>query len=467
MSSPDSHHFDVVIIGAGLSGLAAGVRARHLGKSVLILEKHTVWGGLNSFYKKGGYHFDVGLHAITNWVDSAYRGPRLPLQRICRQLRLRIEDFALEPQSQSSVVFDDCRLAFSNGLEQLLQSVKEAFPGQIDGFARLCERCVDYPPADADRPFVSSREVLRDYLDDRLLTEMVLCPLLYYGSAVEGDVDFDQFVILFNSIFREGLCRPRRGIRQILEVLVAKYSELGGEMRRGCGVESIVVRDGRVRELRLSEGRSVTAEVVLSSAGRVETERLRSDRPLDVAPARAGQLAFMENLWVLDRDPREAGFVDSIVFFNRGGGFAWRRPTDPVDLASGVVCIPSNFRHVRRPDRWLIRATHLANYRVWFELGAEGYKAAKARWAEASARAIEWVGGAFVGNVVYSDSFTPRTVTYYTSHVNGAVYGSPDKVRTGKTDLKNLFLCGTDQGLLGVVGAMLSGITMANVHARG
>jgi hypothetical protein len=28
----------------------------------------------------------------------------------------------------------------------------------------------------------------------------------------------------------------------------------------------------------------------------------------------------------------------------------------------------------------------------------------------------------------------------------------------------NLYLCGTDQGFLGIVGAMLSGISMANYH---
>jgi hypothetical protein len=27
-----------------------------------------------------------------------------------------------------------------------------------------------------------------------------------------------------------------------------------------------------------------------------------------------------------------------------------------------------------------------------------------------------------------------------------------------------LFLCGTDQGYLGIIGAMLSGITVANLH---
>jgi phytoene dehydrogenase-like protein len=63
--------------------------------------------------------------------------------------------------------------------------------------------------------------------------------------------------------------------------------------------------------------------------------------------------------------------------------------------------------------------------------------------------------------------FTPRTVRHFTGHLDGAIYGSPRKIRDGRTSLANLYLCGTDQGFLGITGAMLSGITMANVHVLG
>jgi phytoene dehydrogenase-like protein len=63
-----------------------------------------------------------------------------------------------------------------------------------------------------------------------------------------------------------------------------------------------------------------------------------------------------------------------------------------------------------------------------------------------------------------TDVFTPRTVRKFTGHLNGAIYGAPAKRRDGRTDLANLFLIGTDQGFLGVTGAMLSGISMANLH---
>jgi hypothetical protein len=44
------------------------------------------------------------------------------------------------------------------------------------------------------------------------------------------------------------------------------------------------------------------------------------------------------------------------------------------------------------------------------------------------------------------------------------VYGAPHKQLDGTTPLKNLFLCGTDQGYCGIVGSIISGISMANRH---
>ena len=40
--------YDTVIIGAGLSGLAAGIRLAYFDRSVCVLERHTTGGGLNS-----------------------------------------------------------------------------------------------------------------------------------------------------------------------------------------------------------------------------------------------------------------------------------------------------------------------------------------------------------------------------------------------------------------------------------
>ena len=70
-------------------------------------------------------------------------------------------------------------------------------------------------------------------------------------------------------------------------------------------------------------------------------------------------------------------------------------------------------------------------------------------------------------HVIDMDMFTPRTIQRYTWHDNGAVYGAPEKRLDGRTKFANLFICGTDQGYVGIVGSLLSGILVANRHLLG
>jgi hypothetical protein len=59
-----------------------------------------------------------------------------------------------------------------------------------------------------------------------------------------------------------------------------------------------------------------------------------------------------------------------------------------------------------------------------------------------------------------------RTIRRFTWHDNGAVYGAPEKRLDGTTHLNRTseFLCGTDQGFVGIIGAIVSGISIANQH---
>jgi phytoene dehydrogenase-like protein len=455
--------FDVVIIGAGLSGLAAGLRAAQFDKRVLVVERHSLWGGLNSFYKKQGRLFDVGLHAMTNYMAPGYRGPRIPLQRLTRQLRIPLQDLDIVPQHVSSTRFDDCVLPWGNGIESLAASVERAFPEERDGFARLAEALAPYPDAMNDRPWVSSRARMQEYIQTPLLREMLLAPLLFYGGAAAHDMDWGQCAILFNSIYREGLCRPKRGMRPFLKMLVERFREAGGEMWTRAPVERLVHRDGRVAEVVVKDRPAVQADVVLSSAGWPETEGLlEPERAKPPVRAEPGQLAFVESIWVLDRDPAEHGYDDAVTFFNAGTEFRWEAPEDDVDLRSGVLCCPNHYEGTEEPSFFAVRATHLAHPRRWFEFDEETYRTRKAAAVEASRRRVEEIVGPFGAEVHATDAFTPRTVHHYTGHVNGAIYGSAAKRPTADIGLDNLFLIGTDQGLVGIVGAMLSGVAVTN-----
>jgi len=484
-------HYDVAIIGAGMSGLAAGIRLAHFGKKVCIFERHNAPGGLNSFYSLAGRRYDVGLHAMTNFVRPGVKGT--PLGKLLRQLRIDRDEFALCEQKQSRVAFGprgETSLRFTNDFTVLEAEVAQKFPAQIDGFRRLVAVVRTHDDVALDAPAESARDVVRRHLSDPLLEDMLFCPVMYYGSATEHDMDFGQFVIMFKALYLEGFARPFDGVRVIIRVLLEKYRAAGGERRMKCGVRQIIAREGRASALVLDDGSEITAGEVISSIGAPETERLfepnvqpstlNAQLPTPHSALRAphsaipiGALSFVETITILDRQPAVLGWGDdTIVFFNDSSRLQYARCEDQVDVHSGVICIPNNFDYGPRRvlPEGIFRCTCLASYDRWAHLPEDIYQADKQRWYAAVQQSAHRflpplpTPDAVTQATVATDMFTPRTITKFTGHLGGAIYGSPVKNRQGRTQLANVYLCGTDQGFLGIVGAMLSGISMANYH---
>jgi phytoene dehydrogenase-like protein len=472
-----STHYDVAIIGAGMAGLAAGIRLAHFGKKVCIFERHNATGGLNSFYSIDGRKYDVGLHAMTNFVRAGVKGT--PLTKLLRQLRIERDEFALCEQKRSRVAFGprgEVSLTFTNDFSVFESEVARQFPAQIDGFRRLVALMRTYDDVSLGAQPESARVVIRRHVTDPLLEDMLFCPVMYYGSATEHDMEFGQFVIMFKALFLEGFARPLDGVRVILRVLLEKYRQAGGERRMKCGVQRIITRDGHATALLLDDGTEVTATHIISTAGAPETERLLSDSQLSTftsQPAPTGALSYTETITVLDRQPSALGWGDdTIVFFNDSERFTYARSEAQVDTRSGVICMPNNFNFGldRQLPEGLFRCTCLASYDQWVNLPEDRYRADKARWyAEIQKSAQRFLPAlptpdALTRATVATDMFTPRTITKFTGRLGGAIYGSPQKIRDGRTAIDNLYIAGTDQGFLGIIGAMLSGISMANFH---
>ncbi|MDZ7618167.1 MAG: NAD(P)/FAD-dependent oxidoreductase [Patescibacteria group bacterium] len=451
--------YDTIIIGAGMSGLAAGIRLAHFGQRVCILERHHAIGGLNSFYRQRGRRFDVGLHALTNYTPKGAR--QGPLARLLRQLRVTWDDWSLVPQRGSAIVFPGVTLEFSNDFEQFAANVARQFPGQEPKLRRLVATLGTYEQLGEQAVSESARRVVASMIDEPMLREMLFCPVLFYGGAREHDIDFGQFSILFRSIFLEGLGRPVAGIQTVLKKLADRFRDLGGELRLRAGVQRIVVKDGRVQHVELEDGTELPAKYVLSSAGWPETMRL-CNLPDAYGAVEPGNISFVESISVLNTQPASLGHQRTMVFFNETETFDYRRPDDLVDLRSGLICSPNNFVYDEPPGEGMVRVSALANYKRWAALGQEEYRQSKLAWYDKlSAAAVRHVPD-FRSAVIETDMFTPTTIRRFTGRENGAIYGAPQKHYDGRTPVDNLYICGADQGLVGIVGTLISGIAIAN-----
>ncbi len=456
--------YDAIVIGAGMSGLAAGIRLAMFDKKVVILEKHSIPGGLNSYYQrrnadKGGIRqFDVGLHALTNFIKKGEKAK--PFSKLLKQLRLSYDDFKLCPQSYSKIVFPDMELKFSNDFELLLNEVHEKFPHEIDRFNLLVEKIRTFNELDLSLEYSSSRSVLKEILKDELLIEMILCPLLIYGSAWEEDMDFAQFVIMFKSLYFEGFSRPEGGVRTIISLLVNKLTELGGEIRYKTPVVEILTKDGVAFGVKTAS-EELLAPVVLSSIGYPETATITSEMTLS---PRVGAMTFLESIFVFDQKIPLEKNDSTIIFYNNASKYSYRPAKDFYDETSAVVCFPDNYEPLKRDGEGTVRITYMANYQNWKSLEKEQYAQMKEEVGASALSLLHKLTPQFEGKLLFQDIFSPTTIERYTWHLNGTVYGSIDKTRDGLTPIKNLFIIGTDQGFLGIVGSMLSGISMANLH---
>lgn len=447
-----------------MSGLAAGIRLAMFDKKIVILEKHSIPGGLNSYYqrkntdKPGIRQFDVGLHALTNFIKKGEKGK--PFSKLLKQLRLSYDDFKLCPQTYSKIAFPGIELKFSNDFDLLMTEVTEKFPAQTDNFIKLVEKIRDFNELDLSIGYSSSRNVLKEMISDDLLIEMLLCPLLIYGSAWEDDMDFAQFVIMFKSLYFEGFSRPEGGVRTIISLLMKKLEELGAEIRFKTAVSEIITRDGVAIGVKIGE-EELLAPVILSSIGYPETARLT---PAMEKSPRVGAMTFMESIFVFDKKIPLNVNESTIVFYNDGQKYNYRPATNYFDAHSAVVCFPDNYEPHKKEGEGTVRVTFMANYEQWKGLSREMYLEKKQQVSAGARALVSQLTPGFDGKLLYEDIFSPLTVEKYTWHLNGTVYGSIDKTRDGTTPMKNLFIIGTDQGFLGIVGSVLSGISMANLH---
>ena len=194
--------YDTIIIGAGMSGLAAGVRlayfqrrglhpraARRDRRAEFVLrpprtdvERRPARG--DQLRRRGGTRRRPGAAAAAI-APGLGRVVAVAADRIGDHVP-RAEHRVFQRHRPAGI---GDRTAFPAAARQLL-----AAAGGLD---RL--RSVDKPEAGR-----SARKVVGDLIDNPLLVEMLFCPVLFYGRARERDMDFGQFSIMFRSIFLRG-----------------------------------------------------------------------------------------------------------------------------------------------------------------------------------------------------------------------------------------------------------------------
>jgi phytoene desaturase len=280
----------VVVIGAGLGGLATALRLQALGCEVTVLEQRLTPGGRASRLRTEGFTWDTGPSLITMpWVleetfaaggldlHSEVRLRRLdPLYRIRWAGEPRTFDFADSPEALREEVarfsaadarrVDDFLAALRPIYEQgILGAGRRAFT-DLRSFAALLPAM-----ARLGAMVPLHRLVARFFAHPRVREAFSFHSLFIGGDPFRVPAIYAALVylqVLDGGWYADG------GVYSLVEALARPL-----DVRCGARVEAVETAGGRVRAVRLAGGERLPADVVVSNADVLRTDALLGRRP--------------------------------------------------------------------------------------------------------------------------------------------------------------------------------------------
>jgi len=284
--------FDAVVIGAGHNGLAAAVLLQESGLRTLCLDSKRYAGGMASTVELfDGFRFEIA--GSLQFPTSATVSDALGLETL-PTVDLDVMSVSLRGIGDEPVVYytDPLKLlthlgdvhgaeavngmaglmAWSQGPTRALGRFDAGVgPKSIDEMF-ACARSELERSAISDMLFGSVADVLDRYLPDaekhgalRGMLSFLAVNTTYRGPATPGSAAALAFGLAMPDENTKLMKKFRGGIGSVTAHLVDTLKARGGELRLRSTVEQIVVVDGRVTGVRLDDGSTVLARVVVSA----------------------------------------------------------------------------------------------------------------------------------------------------------------------------------------------------------
>jgi phytoene desaturase len=273
----------VIVIGAGVGGIAAAAHLAQQGVHVTVLEKNEHAGGRCDQFMRDGHRFDTGptlfvmplLYQAEFAALGASMEERIDLQRV-------------DPTYQ--LIFDDgTRLSLTSDMKRLEEQLECMEPGSFDGFLRYMqeghrhydlalERLVtrdfrsasdflslaNLPLLYQIKPLVNHYRNMSSYFSAPRLKSAFTFQDLYMGlSPFEAPATFSMMPY---TELAHGVWYPRGGMYSVVDALVSIAEEAGVEFIYEASVQHIDVKGNVARGVTLEDGTHLEADAILANA---------------------------------------------------------------------------------------------------------------------------------------------------------------------------------------------------------
>jgi phytoene desaturase len=340
----------VVIIGAGLGGLACALRLAGAGRNVTVLEREAAPGGRIGQLAAGGYRFDTGPTVLTlpHLLDQT-------LNAVGEELSGRLDLVRLDPAYRAHFP-DGSRLDIrASTADTAAEIAGLCGPREADGYlrfvdyaaglyqlewARFIDRNLDHPHdlLGADLARLGGRGGFRrlsvkvgQFFRDPRTQRVFSFQSLYAGLAPHRALALYAVIAYLDTV--AGVYFPRGGMYAIATALADAAIEHGVTISYRREVTGIEVAGSRARAVRTRDGERISADVVVLNPDLPVAYRDLLRRPL------RRRLRYSPSCVVLHVGS-PAGY-DGLAHHNVLFGRAWEETFDDVIRRGQVMTDPS------------------------------------------------------------------------------------------------------------------------------
>lgn len=235
-----SGKYDVVIIGAGVSGLVCGCYLAKSGMKVLLLEQHSSPGGYCSSFKRNGFTFDSCVHYIKFAKDKSFLSKIINDFDINKYIHFKLlntSDLIITPAGEFFIT-SDCDKTIDN----LVDSFPKEEKGIRDFFSFL----------DTKNGFVLCSktrgktlwELMRTYFKDVELLAIFNCLLMNIGLPINKVAALKAY-FFFKEFFLNQSYYPIGGMQKFADALATAFCKEGGQITYSTKVDKLIIKNKR------------------------------------------------------------------------------------------------------------------------------------------------------------------------------------------------------------------------------
>ncbi len=498
-------NWDVIVIGSGIGGMSCASALAHKGKKVLVLEQHYIPGGFTHSYARKGYQWDAGVHAI-----GQMKAHHLPAKLLKWLTNDGVEMLTLGKVYDTFKMPDGSEVGFPDNFRDFEAMLKERFPEQSDNLDAYFD-CVKKAASTSKSFFLmktmpkgvsnmggrlnrlfnkdwwglTTNEVLDEVGIEGHLRTILTVHWGYIGS-VPKESSF-AYHALTQVHFFSGAYYPKGGSKQFAACMLGNVIDNGGLTLCKASVAEILIEKGKAKGVKLADGATFKAPIVISAAGAKNTVNeliTRQNLPLKWAN-RINAIGDSPPYVCLNMgfrgDIREAGAstANQWIYEEWGNEKPYWNFSDPDEKPHILyISYPSLKDPEHDPGPKEKHTGECVTFISWEEVKAwkdtleddrpEAYEKFKQSMIDRMLAVMREHIPEVIDKLDYYELSTPLTTVFYTRAIKGAIYGleaTPERFKSpalsATTPIKNLYLTGVDMGGMGVVGGMLAGVLTA------